>query len=108
MVRTFARWLTLVAAALAATGAPAQAPPATPAPADLPGVDVTNAAPDPANALRAEALTLFGRADDDRTAAWVASGEGPTPAGSSPVRTSSAGSRSGPISRTGCSARTPG
>jgi hypothetical protein len=84
MVRTLARWLALVAAALAAPGAPAQDPPATPvpAPAAAPadpsrGVEVGNAAPDPADALRAEALTLFGRADDDRTAAWVASGGGP-------------------------------
>lgn len=84
MVRTLARWLALVAAALAAPGAPAQDPSATPvpAPAAAPadpsrGVEVGNAAPDPANALRGEALTLFGRADDDRTAAWVASGGGP-------------------------------
>ncbi|MFN7990423.1 MAG: VWA domain-containing protein [Thermoanaerobaculia bacterium] len=96
--------LALVAAALAATGAPAQGPPpadrpapapvATPAPAPAvtpapaptriaapadpsKGVDVTAAAPDPVLALRTEAMTLFGRLDDDRAAVWVASGGGP-------------------------------
>lgn len=83
MVRTSVRSLALVAAALAAPGAPAQAPPAAPTPAAAApadpsrGVDVSDAKPDPADALRTEALTLFGRADDDRAAVWVASGGGP-------------------------------
>ena len=33
--------------------------------------------PDPTQALRAEAMTLFGRLDDDRASVWVASGGGP-------------------------------
>ena len=79
MFRTPARWLALVGT-LATAGAAAQAPPApTPAATADPskGVDVTGQAPDALNALRAEAMTLFGRLDDDRAAAWVASGGGP-------------------------------
>ena len=82
-------WLALVAAALIAPAAPAQAPsvPGPPPPSSTPvpaapaeaarGVEVSGEAPDASRALRAEALTLFGRADDDRAAAWVASGTGP-------------------------------
>ncbi len=96
MLRTKARWLAIVASALVATGAPAQPPPAaappvpgasaaaspsptsTPTPADpTKGVDVTGEVPDPTQALRAEAMTLFGRLDDDRSSVWVASGGGP-------------------------------
>lgn len=85
MVRIQARWLALVASALLATAALAQAPPAgrpTPSPAPAPadpskGVDVTLEAPDPTRSLRTEAMTLFGRLDDDRASVWVASGGGP-------------------------------
>jgi VWFA-related protein len=96
MLRTHARWLAAVAAALLAAGfASAQAPgqDARPAPAATPppsakaasaapadpskGLDVTAEVPDPHQALRAEALTLFARLDDDRAAVWVASGGSP-------------------------------
>ncbi len=90
-VRSNARWLALaalVAAGSAAQTPPAGGPPPTPAPVPAPerpappadpskGVDVTDEAPDAARALRAEAMTLFGRLDDDRAAVWVASGGGP-------------------------------
>ena len=97
MVRFLARWLAVVAAAFAMIGAPgAQAPPdaARPTPSPTPGsagspasaarpndasqgIDVTGETPDAARSLRAEAMTLFGRLDDDRAAVWVASGGGP-------------------------------
>lgn len=96
MLRIPARWLALGTALLVGTGAPAQTPPAgaPPAPAPIPaaapaptpapapadpskGVDVTGQGPDPVQALRAEAMTLFGRLDDDRSSVWVASGGGP-------------------------------
>ena len=88
MARSNARWLALAASALLGAGAaaaassrgdrPAPGPTPAAAPADPSrGVDVTNAAPDPVQALRAEAATLFGRLDDDRAAVWVASGGGP-------------------------------
>ncbi|MBK6405770.1 MAG: VWA domain-containing protein [Holophagales bacterium] len=76
MARIQARWLAMAASALLAAGAPAQAPPAVPADPSR-GVDVSAQAPDPTQALRAEALTLFGRLDDDRASVWVASGGGP-------------------------------
>lgn len=76
MVRIQARWLALVTSALLAGGASAQAPPVVPADASK-GVDVTGQAPDPAQALRTEAMTLFGRLDDDRSSVWVSSGRGP-------------------------------
>jgi GWxTD domain-containing protein len=76
MVRIPARWLALVTSALLASGASAEAPPVTPADASK-GVDVTGQSPDPAQALRTEAMTLFGRLDDDRSSVWVSSGRGP-------------------------------
>ena len=70
MARIQARWLAMAASALLAAGAPAQAPPAVPADPSR-GVDVSAEAPDPTQALRAEALTLFGRLDDDRASVSV-------------------------------------
>ena len=76
MVRIQARWLAFVTSTLLSTSASAQAPPAVPADSSK-GVDVTREAPDPTQALRTEAMTLFGRLDDDRASVWVASGGGP-------------------------------
>lgn len=76
MVPIQPRWLALVTAALLSATAAAQAPQAAPADPSK-GIDVTGQAPDPTQALRAEALTLFGRLDDDRASVWVASGRGP-------------------------------
>ena len=92
MLRIRARGLVVLAAAIfTAFPTSAQAPPdpAPPPPAATPvptpaapsdpakGLDVTGEAPDPTQTLRAEAMTLFGRLDDDRAAVWVASGGGP-------------------------------
>jgi len=77
MSSTVARWVALVAVALAAGLAAASAPAQAPPPDPSKGVDVTGEKPDPVQALRTEAMTLFGRLDDDRASVWVASGGGP-------------------------------
>ncbi len=98
MARIQARWLAMAASALIAAGAPAQVPPAGDRPAEAAsqspsatpgpsapavsadpsrGVDATTEVPDPVQSLRTEAMTLFGRLDDDRASVWVASGGEP-------------------------------